>query len=327
MQACQPAEKSTPCVSVVMGVYNVAPYVEAAVHSALHQTLREIEVIVVDDGSTDETSKIVGRIEDPRLRFIGRAHFGAAATLNAGVAEARAPFIAFLDGDDVWLPDRLATHFDFMEANPGADLSFSLSRLIDEDSADLGITSRAASGPVRFEDLLVDNRIGNGSAVMVRRAPLTEVGPFDEGLSGAYDLDVWLRLALRRADCVYCIPEVLTCYRRRQGQITQNWRLMSDNWMKVLDKYRQQDPARVAPLEARARCNLYRYLAAGAYEGGEFRAGLSLMGRSLQQHPGLFLCTPRSYLITGGLLAGVALPLALRTRLEAAFRSIWRRLT
>lgn len=310
-----------------MGVYNVAPYVNAAVHSALLQTLTEIEVIVVDDGSTDETAEIVGCIQDPRLRVIKREHFGAAATLNAGVAQARAPYIAFLDGDDVWLPDRLSRHLQFMEAHPGADLSFSLSRLIGEDSADLGITSRAASGPVRFEDLLVDNRIGNGSAVMVRRASLTEVGAFEEGLRGAYDLDVWLRLALRRTDCVFCIPEVLTCYRRRQGQITQNWRLMADNWMKVLDKYRRQDPARVAPLEARARCNLYRYLAAGAYEGGEFRAGLGLIGRSLQAHPGLFLSTPRSYLISGGLLAGAVLPLSVRARLEAAFRSIWRRLT
>lgn len=318
--------KSTPWVSVVMGVYNVAPYIEAAVHSALQQSLREIEVIVVDDGSTDETPAIVRRIEDPRLRLIGRKHCGAAATLNAGVAQARAPFIAFLDGDDVWLPGRLEQHVEFMEANPGADLSFSLSRLIGEDSSDLGITSRAASGPVRFEDLLVDNRIGNGSAVMVRRASLAEVGTFDEELSGAYDLDVWLRLALRRADCVFCIPEVLTCYRRRQGQITQNWRLMSDNWAKVLDKYRRQHPARVAPLEGRARCNLYRYLAAGAYEGGEFRAGLGLMGRSLQAHPGVFLSTPRSYLICGGLLAGVLLPISLRARLESAARSFWRRL-
>ncbi|WP_321476955.1 glycosyltransferase [uncultured Paludibaculum sp.] len=319
--------KSAPWVSVVMGVYNVAPYVEAAVHSALQQTLQEIEVIVVDDGSTDETTAIVGRIDDPRLRFIGRAHFGAAATLNAGVAQARAPFIAFLDGDDVWLPHRLAQHFEFMKANPGADLSFSLSRLIGEDSSDLGITSRPASGPVRFEDLLVDNRIGNGSAVMVRRASLAEVGAFDEGLTGAYDLDVWLRLALRRADCVYCIPEVLTCYRRRPGQITQNWRLMSDNWLKVLDRYRRQHPTRVVPLEARARCNLYRYLAAAAYEGGEFRAGLGLMGYSLRADPGLFLSTPRSYLISAGLLAGILLPIPLRAQLEAAFLSIWRRLT
>lgn len=310
-----------------MGVYNVAPYVEAAVHSALQQTITQIEVIVVDDGSTDETAALVERIEDERLRLFRREHVGAAATLNAGVAEVRAPFLAFLDGDDFWLPDRLEQHFEFMDANPGVDLSFSLSRLVGEDSSDLGITSRAASGAVRFEDLLVDNRIGNGSAVMVRTASLTAVGTFDEKLSGAYDLDVWLRLALRREECVYCIPEVLTCYRRRQGQITQNWRLMAENWLKVLDKYRREYPERVIPLEARARCNLYRFLAAAAYEGGEFRAGLELMDRSLKANPRLFLLTPRSYLIATGLLAGALLPIRLRTGLEAVFRTVWRKLT
>ncbi|MGC4049397.1 MAG: hypothetical protein QM757_07770 [Paludibaculum sp.] len=83
------------------------------------------------------------------------------------------------------MPDRLEQHFEFMDANPGADLSFSLSRLIGEDSSDLGITSPAASGPVWWLTLLVDNRIGNGSAVMVRSASLAEVGVFDETLSGS----------------------------------------------------------------------------------------------------------------------------------------------
>lgn len=321
-----PSTPAAPVVSVVMGVYNVAPFVKAAVRSALTQTLEDIEVIVVDDGSSDSTVQVVREISDPRLRLIENEHRGASATLNTGVAAARAPYVAFLDGDDVWLPERLRRHLEFMDARPEADLTFSLSKMIDENSVDMGITSRPANGPVNFESMLVDNRIGNGSAVMVRTAQLRAVGPFDENLAGAYDLDVWLRLALQRESCIFCIPEVHTCYRRRRGQITRNWQLMAGNCLKVLDRYRVNYPQRVARVESKAHCNLYRYFAAIAAENADARSGAQLLSQSFRANPLLWLATPRSYLVAAAVLAAAVLPSGVRMQLEQATRNIWRRM-
>ena len=311
-----------------MGVYNVAPYIRDAVRSALQQSVEDIEVIVVDDGSTDGTPDLVCCFGDPRLRLIQTAHRGAAAALNRGVAEARSRYIAFLDGDDIWLRDRLERHLQFMELRVKADLTFSLSRLIEETSTDLGLVSRSAAGPLDFNSLFVDNIIGNGSAIMVRREALSEVGPFDETLPGVYDFDVWLRIARRRKDNICCIPEVLTLYRRRPGQITKNWRLMASAWRRVMEKFRAIDPQVVSDLEPAALCNMYRYLAAAASENGDWRAGADLLALSFRAAPSLFLRTHRSYLVAAVVLSAWMLPPASKRWLERRARdllSIFRR--
>ena len=133
-----------PSVSVVMGVRNVAPFVLAAVRSALAQTHRNLEVISVDDGSTDSTPGVIRQIDDLRLRLVEQDHHGPTVALNRGVQLARGRYVGLLDGDDLWAPEKLARHVSFMEANPAVDLTFSLSRLIGEAGEDLGVTTRAA---------------------------------------------------------------------------------------------------------------------------------------------------------------------------------------
>jgi len=228
----------SPTVSVVMPVYNVAPWVAAAIESALRQTLTNLEVIVVDDGSSDDTGRVVSCIDDPRVRFESMPHQGAAATLNHAVRIASGTFVAFLDGDDLWAPAKLERQIAFMEQRPETDLTFSQSRLCNEHGANLGLTSRREHEPVSFERLYVDNMIGNGSSVVARRTALLEAGPFDTELLGGYDFDVWLRIALLRPANVFCIPAVLTYYRRREGQITKNWKLMGAALKRVLRRPR-----------------------------------------------------------------------------------------
>src|SRR5271157_6072795 len=105
-----PAE---PEVSVVMTAFDVAPFIGGALQSALNQTLERIEVIVVDDGSTDGTLAVIRAFHDPRIRLVERSHEGPIFALNTGIAQAQGEFIAFLDGDDVWHPDKLAQHVRF----------------------------------------------------------------------------------------------------------------------------------------------------------------------------------------------------------------------
>ncbi len=110
--------------------FNIAPYVADALRSALEQELEEFEIIVVDDGSTDDTVAVLRGFDDPRIRIFERSHSGPVSTLNAALALARGEFIAFLDGDDVWHPGKLIRHVQFFEEHPDIDLTFSWYALI-----------------------------------------------------------------------------------------------------------------------------------------------------------------------------------------------------
>src|SRR3954466_14096555 len=113
------AEQMTPDISIVVPAYNVAGYLAEALRSALAQKGVTLEVIVVDDGSTDGTSKVIALFAgDPRLRVIRQANAGLPAARNTGVAAATGRYVGFLDGDDVWLDGKAARHVELLDANP-----------------------------------------------------------------------------------------------------------------------------------------------------------------------------------------------------------------
>lgn len=302
------SNERSPTVSVVMAVYNVAPYVADTLRSALGQTLTDIEVIVADDGSTDNTAEFAERAADHRTRVLRLPHRGPVPTLNRAIAEAKGRYLAILDGDDLWDRDKLARHVAVMDECPTSDLTFSLSRTIDEHGRDLGIVSRVWQGPLPFERLLVDNVVYSGSAVVLRLAVLRAVGGFDESLPAGYDHDLWLKIAQHRPGNVRCLPEILLSYRRRPGQISRDWRLMEACGRQIIARHSVCCGERAVVLEREALCNLYRYLAVLNYEAGETVQGLVLMARSLLASPAVFAKSRRSYLVAGALCARAVLP-------------------
>ena len=303
-----------------MAVYDVAAYVESAIASALAQTLGDLEVIVVDDGSSDGTADLAEGMADPRLRVIRLSHSGPVLALNRGIAEAKGRYVAFLDGDDLWDRTKLEAHVTLMDQRLEVDLTFSRSRTIDAEGRDLGLASRSWQGSVPFERLLVDNIIANGSAVLVRRSALLKAGPLDPSLAAAYDWDLWLRIARQRPANVVCLPEILMSYRRRPGQITRDWRLMRACLTTIHDRHRGQGGEDKASLEREARCNLFRYLAVLNFELGHGRQGLALLARSFVASPAKFLRTQRSYLALGALLGQALLPASAFKLLERVVR-------
>lgn len=303
-----------------MAVYDVSKYVQSAIASARGQDLQDLEIIVADDGSTDGTADRAEEAADLRTRVLRLPHAGPVVTLNRGIAEARGRYVAFLDGDDLWEPTKLRTHVARMEEQPEIDLTFSLSRTIDAEGRDLHMPSRAWHGPLGFERLLVDNLVANGSAVVVRRSVLRAAGPLDTSLAAAHDFDLWLRIARQRPANILCIPEILTSYRRRPGQITRDWRLMQDCLTRVYERHRSHCENPSANLDREARCNLFRYLAALNYELGEGWTGLGLLARSFAAFPGMFLRTRRSYLVMAALLSRAVLPAAVCQAMEKAVR-------
>jgi glycosyltransferase involved in cell wall biosynthesis len=296
-----------PLVSVVIAVRDSENFVESAVRSALAQTYAPLEIVVVDDGSADGTSEIIARIHDARLRVLRTAGIGSAAARNAGIRATSGPYLAFLDADDLWDRKKIATHVRALQSSPEADLTFSRSRLIDENGANLRLPVRRARGSYDFESLLRDNVIGNGSAVVVRRSAIPE-GGFDEARTACIDYDLWLRIALARAGNVRCIPEALTSYRRHPAQVSADWRRMKTGWDSLMLKMRELAPEATARAEPAARANWCRYLSFVAHERGERREALGLLMQSFRASPEVAVFNLRTWLLAGSIATHVVLP-------------------
>ena len=301
-----------PRVAIIMRAYNVASYIEAAIQSALVQTFDDFELIVMDDGSTDGTLGIADRISDPRVRVVRSLHRGAGVQLRDGMQLTRAPYIAILDADDLWTPSKLEQHVQFLDNHLEADLTFSWSRIIDEDGLDTGLTAQLWDGPISFSELLADNVVGNGSAVVLRRRALIAAGGIDAGFWVCHDLDAWLRIALLRPGNVWAIPEFLTFYRRRQGQLTRNVSRLEREFDYLIEKMRRFEPRSVARAERLARANMQRFFAYGWYQTGRYGRALAIMFRSMCRAPSVFFSDQRNWEMTAAALSGVFLPDALR---------------
>jgi len=291
-----------PEVSVLLPTYNVAPFIGAAIESILDQNFRDFELIMMDDGSSDGTVEVALGYEDSRVTVHRREHRGPTQMMNEGINLARGRLVAFLDGDDTWAATKLTRHVEVMTAGSGLDMTFCRSRMIDEQGKSLHVTSPRWSGVLTYQDLLVSNPAANGSSIVATRKALVQAGKFDTAFAASYDHELWLRLALLSPDNIICIPELLTNYRRRSGQITTDPRVMEKGWQQLMDKHRQLNSEIVNELEPKSRSNVCRYLAAIAYENGDARLGLRYIMDSLRSAPWLFLRTWRSYLVTAALL-------------------------
>ena len=133
-----------PQVSVVMPAYNVAPFILESVRSVLEQSFQDLELIVVDDGSSDGSADRLLAVKDSRLQIIQQVNRGSSSARNSGIKLASSEYIGFIDADDLWVPNKLETHITFLEQHPEVDLTFSRSELIDENGNATGRTS--ASG-------------------------------------------------------------------------------------------------------------------------------------------------------------------------------------
>jgi glycosyltransferase involved in cell wall biosynthesis len=203
----------TPLVSIIIPVYNRSSLVIEAVTSALDQTYRNREIVVVDDGSSDTTPSVLARV--PGIELLRTEHTGrAGATRNEGIRYSRGDLIAFLDSDDLWMPHKLEKQVGFMMQNSDLEISHTreLWRRGDRTVSQKGQRHRRA-GDI-FADALRKCIIGP-STVMLRRGVLEQVGPFDPTLEIAEDYELWLRVCARYS--VGYIDEPLTVKRAGHG--------------------------------------------------------------------------------------------------------------
>lgn len=307
-----------PTVSVIVCVFNGARYLETALDSALSQTFADLEVIVVDDGSTDGSKTIAEARarNDPRLRLLSQENQGAVAALATGLAAARGGLIAFLDQDDYWHRESLVAHVAHLNQHSEVDLTFSWFQYVNSEGREIGLASHRFEGAVNFQGLLEDFVIGATSNVTARRAAIERAGGVDRGVPRLYDFDLFLRIALLSPRGIAVLPRDLMYYRRHGAQITRNFATLEQEWEAVVAKLRRLAPGPVTAAEGKARSNVRRYYARLAYESRCYRQALGYVTKGFQAAPGAFLADRRNWLTLAACLSGALLPAPVHGRLE-----------
>ena len=205
-----------PLVSVVIPVYNGEKYIRQTLDSVFAQTFKNLEVIVIDDGSTDGTAEVVRSYGD-KIVFLRGNHSGPATSRNRGIDSARGPLVAFLDADDLWSSDKIEKQVAIAQSHPEYGLITCDAPMF--DAAGMIVSSQKKGRPVAtgyvLKNLLQDNWVGT-SGVMVRRECFDKVGMFyEEPFVWGEDWVMWLRIAARYP--IYFIDESLVHYRVHGG--------------------------------------------------------------------------------------------------------------
>ncbi len=213
--------KSCPTVSVIIPAYNAVPYVTGAVDSALAQTYAQVEVVVVDDGSTDATAEVLRPYREAgKITYIYQKNAGLSSARNTGIRASRGEYVALLDSDDLFLPEKLLRQVGYLEAHPACGISYCGIAHFYEESPEnmLHLDYTYYSGAEVFPRLLWKNFI-NPLSVVARRSVFDIIGYFDENLKRSEDWDFWIRAAHAGIRFDY-LSEVLAQYRMRKGSMS-----------------------------------------------------------------------------------------------------------
>ncbi len=261
-----------PKVSVIVPTYNRAHFLGEAVRSVLAQTFSDLELVVVDDGSTDGTPDVLRAVSDGRLRCLRQENRGVSAALNAGIRAARGASIARLDSDDVWLPELLEIETAALDARPEVGVVYARAQAMDRDGAPLpcfwGSAERFPGEPLQS---LLHGDFTCTVTSLARRACFERVGLYDESLRVGEDWHMWLRVA--RHFQFGFVDRVLARVRRHEGNVTGLRSPFYEDFIegrtKVLDRvFRDGDlPAPILRLKSIA------------YRNASIDAGLHLLGR------------------------------------------------
>ncbi|MDJ0701851.1 MAG: glycosyltransferase [Leptolyngbyaceae cyanobacterium MO_188.B28] len=279
-----------PLISVVIPVFNGEATILETIESVLSQTFSDFEIIVINDGSQDSTLKIVSNIADPRLKVFTYPNAGLAASRNRGVKQSQGEYIAFLDADDLWTPDKLGAQLSRLQDNPEVAVVYSWTDFINEYSDFLRPAAHfTVSGNV-LPKLLLTNFLDNGSNPLIRKQALIDVGGLDESLKAAEDWDLYLRLAVRHPFEVVQSPQIL--YRVSADSMSGNVFRQETETLKVIDKIFAQVPESLKYLRPYSLANIYKYLTFKALNGAPVRrrgiVAIKFLFLAILNEPALF---------------------------------------
>lgn len=282
------ASPGLPLVSVIIPVYNAERFVAKTLRSVLAQTYCNVEVLVINDGSTDRTAEIVDRFaqRDQRVRLLAQSNAGVAAARNLGIRQAKGEFVAPIDADDLWYADNLAKQVECLLKSPDSvGLVYSWSVDIDQqDQRTGGFHAARISGRVHAT-LLCHNFLGNASCTLIRRSCLSVIGGYNEQFQanqaqGCEDWDLYLRLAERYEFAV--VPEFLVGYRKLQHSMSYDYQRMANSHDLVLQAVQQRHPKLPGLLYRLSRSSLYIYFAHQCSDNKNHRNTLHWLRQAVQ---------------------------------------------
>ena len=279
-----------PRVSIVIPAYNAMDYLPETLASALGQTLEDFEVIIVNDGSSDGIEEWFYRtVTDSRVTLISKSNGGQSSARNLGIRNAKGSYVAFLDADDLWRPDKLQQQVKALDGDPAAGVAYSWVACIDESGKFNGkVRQNYAEGWI-FSDLLMRNIVVCGSNAMVRRDCIDKVGMFDGSVNGVEDLDLCLRLAQHYT--FRLIPETLVYYRNHGSSFSRSWLVMEKSLIKLLDRAFASAPSEYSCLKPKSYAAAYLSLGWKALQSQhrDYKDSRRLLRMATRHHPGLRL--------------------------------------
>lgn len=277
--------ETSPAVSVIIPAYNAAKYIARTLASAIGQTYTHFEIIVVDDGSTDATAAIVQHFceRDARVVLIRKENGGVATARNAGIRAARGEFIAPLDADDVWYPEKLQAQVDLLSrCGDSVGLVYCWSKIIDEDDRPIVDITHAFEGDVATE-LMFSNFLGNGSCALIRRSCFDVVGYYDGTTTPCEEWDMYLRIAERFE--VRLVPRILVGYREVLTSLSADFRRMERAFAAFTDALRQRHPSLPRTLTRYSQSYFYLYLTGKSNRQQQYGVTLLYLAKSLVADP------------------------------------------
>lgn len=284
-----------PLVSVIIPAYNAEDFIGKTLESVISQTYKNIEVLVVDDGSKDRTPEIVKSFtqKDQRVRLLQQSNAGVAAARNLGLANSGGEFIAPIDADDIWYPQNIEKQVECMlQAELSVGLVYAWSAYIDEQGLLTGGSKISSEEGEVYISLIRGNFIGNTSAALIRRTCFEQIGGFNSQLraqnaQGCEDWDLYLRIAEFYQFRV--VPEFLIGYRQVMGSMSCNYAAMVKSHQLTMADAQQRNPNTPAMIYRWSCSNYYRYMVSKSHQCGDHGNSLFWTCKALAIDPVILL--------------------------------------
>jgi glycosyltransferase involved in cell wall biosynthesis len=249
-------------ISIIIPAYNAQGTILKTIESVRQQTFQDLEIIVIDDGSSDRTVELLGTVDDQRLKVYSYENGGLPTARNRGIARATGEYISFIDADDLWTKDKLAKQLLALQKNPQAGVAYSWVTCMVEDPQNPGDVTFVADNKSNstgniYPDLLLGNFIGNGSNILARTEAIESVGEFEPTLKSCEDWDYYLRLAAKWEFVLVPEPQVL--YLKTAGTMTSKAQIMEAEGMRVIERAYEAAPAEFKSLRNQSLANFSWY--------------------------------------------------------------------
>jgi glycosyltransferase involved in cell wall biosynthesis len=271
-----------PKVSVIIPTYNRGQYITQALESVLNQTFRDYDIIVIDDGSTDNTGEILKKYEG-KIRSIRQENQGISNTRNRGIRETNGEYLAFLDSDDYWTPEKLKEQVNILDAYSKVGIVYSRMPIINKMGEKIGMKPAGVSGK-NFKELLEVWGDLPTSTVMTRRECFEKAGLFDPSLDPMEDIDMWIRIS-RFYDLYEIENKILAYYRRHEEQVTTSKAKVYTGLLKINTKIYENYPEAPRDLTVKRIVQNQYLLAKDNYIEGHYNNALKNALAAIMRYP------------------------------------------